>query len=149
MNRNEPRQLTEPKDRMMARQIRDRQWRTLELVAEHNPLYICWWDKAGRHRHADPPPNLLVSSPIDSNQLIDWLKQHPDWTEIGEWSETHYAAPVYITDPGRAALLNREQYDLEPVQGGMVEPGWTCIPAPAMAQKDRPAGDAPGTAGTP
>ena len=128
-NSKTPKELTTPEDRDRARYIRDHQWETLKKAALHNPLYICWWDKAGRHKGHKLPEDLLVTSLIDSNQLLDWLKNHPDWTEIGEWSEERYAAPVYLTDQGREALLNREKYDMEPVRGGLVDPGWICIPA--------------------
>ncbi len=55
-----------------------------------------------------------------------------DWWVIGDWSDQRYAAPVSLTDAGRAALANREQYDLEPVTGGLVEPGWQATPAPRV-----------------
>ena len=47
---------------------------------------------------------------------------------IGEWSQERYASPVFITSDGRAALATRALYDLEPVEGGLVEPGWQAIP---------------------
>ena len=125
----EPKILDEPRDRDMARYVRDRQWETLERIAEHNPLYICWWDKAGRHK-GERPPDLKVCGIPDANELINWLNLHPDWTVTGEWSDERYAAPVWITDAGREALQNRHLYDMEAVEGGMVEPGWQAIPAP-------------------
>ena len=124
----EPKILTDQPAREMARRIRDTQWLALERIAEHNPLYICWWNKDRHHADQGGPDDLLVCGLIDGNELLDWLNAHPDWRVIGEWSEERYAAPVYITDEGRAALANREQYDLEPIVGGLVEPGWEAIP---------------------
>ena len=124
--------LTEDRDREMARYIRDHQWRTLEAIAEHNPLWYCWWDKAGRHRpeRGPRPPDLKVSGLIDGMEILAWLRSHPDWVEIGEWSDERYAAPIHITEAGREALRNRHLYDMEPVTGGLVEPGWQATPAP-------------------
>ena len=113
----EPKWLTEESDRKMARYIRDRQWEMLELIALHNPLYICWWDKAGRYKvKTDTPPDVWSCGLIDGMGTVRWLKAHPDWTQIGEWSDERYAAPVHITDSGRDALANRECYDMEPVR---------------------------------
>ena len=65
---------------------------------------------------------------IDGSELAQWLRSHPDWTEVGEWSDERYAVPIYITEAGREALDNRKQYDLEPVVYGMVELGWQAVP---------------------
>ena len=125
----EPKWLIEERDRKMARHIRDRQWEMLELIALHNPLYICWWDKARRYKvKTDTPPDVWACGLIDGMRMLRWLKAHPDWTQIGEWSDERYAAPVHITDSGRDALANRECYDMEPVEGDLVEPGWRAIP---------------------
>ena len=37
----EPKWLTGESYRKMARYIRDRQWEMLEVIALHNPLYVC------------------------------------------------------------------------------------------------------------
>ena len=125
----EPKWLIEERDRKMARHIRDRQWEMLELIALHNPLYICWWDKAGRYKvKTNTPPDEWACGLITGMEMLHWLEAHPDWTQIGEWSDERYAAPVHITDSGRDALANRERYDMEPVEGGLVEPGWRAIP---------------------
>ena len=131
------RTLTDPAARQMARRMRDRHWEILELIAQHNPLYICWWDKDQRHGRHDPR-NLLVLCLITGSELTAWLRAHPDWTNVGEWEPERCAVPVWITDAGRQALRHREQYDTEPVQGGMVEPGWECIPA---GPEENPQGD--------
>ena len=120
----------DPENRNMARYMRDHQWETLERIALHNPLYICWWDKDGRHKRAkEAPDDLLVHGLITGNELAMWLKSHPDWTEVGEWDDERYAVPVWITDAGREALANRDRYDMEPVWWGLVEPGYHTVPA--------------------
>ena len=125
----EPRALDDQATRKMARHVRDRQWRMLERIAENNPLHICWWDKNRRHRQdEEAPDDLMACSLIVGMEILHWLKAHPEWTTIGEWSEERCAVPVHITDRGLEALANRERYDMEPVEGGLVEPGWKAIP---------------------
>ena len=126
----QPRMLTEDKDRQMARRIRDQQWNILERIARQGPqpLFICWWNKDRRHREPHPE-DLKVCGLIDGMELASWLRSHPDWTEMGEWDKERCAQPVYITDAGRQALGEREKYDLEPVMGGLMEPGWQATPA--------------------
>ena len=124
----EPRLLTDDAARRRARWVRDRQWKALERIAQCNPLYICFWDK-NKHHTAPEPDDLMVCGLIDGMELGHWItKQHPDWVRIAELSSYPCAYPVYITDQGRAALANRAAYDLEPVFGGLVEPGWQAIP---------------------
>ena len=50
-----------------------------------------------------------------------------------EYDEKRDAWPFRLTDAGRAALQDRDRYDMEPVYGGMVEPGWTATPSPKAA----------------
>ena len=133
--------LTSDVSRRTARRTRNRHWQVLEKIAEHDPLWICWWDKAGRHSErslegrwvATHPPDVEVFGLIDGMEFLDWMKVHPDWLEIGEWSDERYATPVRITDAGRAALTDRDKYDMEPVLGGLVEPGFEVVPAPMEA----------------
>ena len=125
-----PKILDSPKHQARARHIRNRQWETLERIADHNPLWICWWDKDRRHKKTDDQPDdLIVHGLITGVELAQWLQSHQDWTVVGDWCEERYAAPVWITDAGRDALANRDRYDMEPVLGGLVEPGWQCTPA--------------------
>lgn len=128
--KEEPRVLTDPEDRQMARDMRDEQWAFAERVAAQGTIWCCWWNKNGHHDTSKPlPDDLHVCGLIDGMELLEWFNQHPDWWIIGEWSDERYAAPVSITDAGRAALAEREKHDMEPVYGGLVEPGWQCIPA--------------------
>ena len=130
MSSQQPKTLTDQASRQQARHIRDNQWRKLERIAEQDPhpLYICWWNKNRHHNRDVSPPDLLVCGLIDGMEMLHWLKAHPEWVVIGEWSDERYAAPVHITDSGLDALSKRERYDLEPVVGGLVEPGWQAIP---------------------
>ncbi|MYD95529.1 MAG: hypothetical protein F4Y02_17990 [Chloroflexi bacterium] len=116
----------------MARRMRDGHWRVLERIAEHDPAYLCPWDKGGMYRD-DRPADVIVCSPLDID-LFTWFKQHEDWTTFGDWDDARCAYPVRVTDAGRAALANRDAYDLEPVHGGLIEPGWTCVPSPQAAR---------------
>lgn len=125
----EPRLLTDQRARDRARYTRDLQWQLLEQISEHNPLYVCWWNKNRHHNEGDIPDDLKVYGYITGMEMLHWLNAHPDWTEIGEWSDERYAAPVFITDAGREALSARSRYDLEPVAWGLVEPGWQAIPS--------------------
>ena len=81
------------------------------------------------------PPDVWVCGLIKGMEILHWLEAHPDWTQIGEWSDERYAVPVHITDSGRDALANRERYDMEPVEGGLVEPGWQVIPLDPSPQR--------------
>jgi hypothetical protein len=130
----QPKKLTSKRHRETARHMRNEQWAFADRVAELGTVWLCWWNK---NRHHDTtkdgalPDDLRVSGLIDGMELLEWLNSHKDWWVIGEWSDERYAAPVSLTPAGRAALANRELYDLEPVTGGLVEPGWICVPAPA------------------
>ena len=124
----EPKILTKVAARRTARHDRNYQWLTLEQIAEHDPLYICWWDKHGRFKNKEVPADTRVCGLISANTILSWLNAHPDWIVIGEWDDERYAAPVWITGAGREALENRHLYDMEPVAGGMIEPGWLCTP---------------------
>ena len=82
------------------------------------------------------PPDLRIFNFIDGLNVLRWLNDHPDWTRIGEWCEERLAAPVWITDAGRAALADREPYDLEPVHWGLDDRGWHSIPAVPLPFSD-------------
>lgn len=130
--KEQPKKLTSPADREMARHMRDWQWGFMERVARQGTVWCCWWDKAGRYRDKDnpPPDDLLVCGLIGAMELLDWMGRHKDWWIVGEWSDARYAAPVSLTAAGKKALAERDRYDMEPVYGGMVEPGWQAVPLP-------------------
>lgn len=126
----QPKKIKSKQQREIARIMRDSQWAFAEKAAKHGTIWVCWWDKDRRHRTEPLPDDLVVHGLISGMELLEWLGSHPDWWKIGEWSDERYAAPVSITEAGRAALAEREKYDMEPVIGGLVEPGWQAVPLP-------------------
>jgi len=124
-----PKKLNTKAHREMARVARNHQWEFADRVAKQGTIWLCWWNKNRRHDYHNHPDDLVVCGLIDGMELLEWLNSHKDWWIIGEWSDERYAAPVSLTDAGRAALAEREKYDMEPVTGGLVEPGWQAIPA--------------------
>lgn len=125
-----PKRLTQKRDREMARRMRDHQWQFMERVAQLRTLWFCVWNKYRREELADEHRAGL----IDGLELLEWIDSHPDWWVKGEWSDERYAFPLQLTDAGRLALTDRAKYDMEPVTGGLVEPGWTAMPAIAKAE---------------
>lgn len=97
----------------------------MERVLRVGLLWFCNWNKNKMAEGADEYRVSLFSG----CDIVDWTNTHPDWFVFGEWNKERYAFPVQLTDAGRAALANRERWDMEDVQGGMVEPGWVCSPA--------------------
>lgn len=125
-----PKRLTSKMWRKIARSMRDMQWEFADLVAKHGTIWVCWWDK--ERRHPEPrPDNVYVTGLIDGCELLEWLRSHRDWWVIGKWRDDRYAAPIRLTPKGRRAIKQRWRYDMEPVTGGMVDPGWIVTPAPA------------------
>ena len=124
---SEPRHLTDDTSRKMARYSRDRQWRFMSRIVDHGTLWFCVWNK----RHLDEKPDEWRDCLISGMEILEWMNRHPDWFVNGEWNDDRYAFPVQLTDAGRAALHERQKYDMEPVFGGLVEPGWQAIPWPA------------------
>ena len=132
MNPIKPKRLTAKRDRAMARRERDSQWAFMERVAREGIVWMCPWDKYGRHKGGD---GVYVFGLLGSNELFHWLDSHKDWWKRGRWSEKRCARSIRITVHGRAALINRGPYDMEPICGGMVEPGWEAIPLPPEASQ--------------
>ena len=125
-----PKRLTKKQDRQFARNQRDDQWEFMERVAREGVVWICPWDKYGRHKNGD---GVYVFGLLGSNEFFHWLETHKDWWKHGRWSDKRCARSIRITEAGRAALLNRELYDMEPIHGGMVEPGYIVTPLPKTA----------------
>ena len=124
-----PKKLTSKRGRAMARAVRDAQWAFMERIAAAGTLWFCNWNK---HRMPEAPDELRCSL-ISGSEIGSWTEAHKDWFVFGEWNETRYAFPVQLTDAGRAALADRARYDMEPVEGGLVEPGWVAVPAARTA----------------
>lgn len=130
-----PKLLTDDRNRAMARRMRDQHWAFMEKVASlaPDPLWWCIWNK-NRHHQGKEAPNQYWSGLIDGMELNEWMHLHRDWWARGEWDASQYAFPVRLTDAGRAAIANRAPYDMEPVTGGLVEPGWEATPLPPEAK---------------
>ena len=109
-----------------ARQIRNTQWRLMERMEERGTLWICPWNKRRLPTQADEFRDGLLGW----MEKGTWFEKHADWFLIGEWNEDRDARPYQLTNAGREALNNRELYDMEPVEGGMVNPGWQATPIP-------------------
>ncbi len=105
----------------------------MERIAEHGTLWFCVWNKRGLPEQADEWRSCLVSG----MELQDWMQTHATWFVCGEWSDDRYAAPVQLTDAGREALKHRDAYDMESVNGGLVEPGWQAIPLSPTVDEDK------------
>jgi len=119
--------LTSYRHRRFARAERDSQWAFMGRVAREEIVWVCPWDNYSRHKDGD---GVYVFGLMGAEEFLSWLHSHKDWWEVGPWVEKRCARSIRITEAGRAALANREQYDMEPVHGGMVEPGWICTPLP-------------------
>jgi hypothetical protein len=78
-----------------------------------------------------PDDKVYVFGLLGCNELFAWLAAHKDWWKHGRWSEKRCARSIRLSDAGRKALANRAQYDMEPIHGGMVEPGYIVTPWPA------------------
>lgn len=77
-----------------------------------------------------PDDRVYVFGLLGSNELFHWLDSHKDWWKRGRWTEKRCARSIRITAAGRRALKNRHLYDMEPIHGGMVEPGYVVVPWP-------------------
>jgi len=108
-----------------ARHARDDQWRFMERVALFGVLWWCIWNKNGRLEREDEERDCLISG----MERQEWMQAHSDWWIVGEWDEERYARPVRLTAAGQFALANRHLYDMEPVTGGLIDPGWSAVPA--------------------
>lgn len=112
--------------RQRARAIRNRQWRFMERVALHAPLWFCAWNKERR----PTSPDEMRSGLLTGMALLRWQQAHADWFVIGAWDALRDAEPIWLTPLGHQALQDRARYDMEPVEGGLIEPGWVAIPLP-------------------
>ena len=130
-----PKRLTDRTMRMIARRERDGQWEFMERVAREGIVWMCPWDKYGRHKNGD---GVYVFGLLGSNEFYHWLDSHKDWWIRGRWSEKRCARSIRITDAGRKALKNREKYDMELIFGGMVEPGYVVMPCHISEAPFRP-----------
>lgn len=122
--------LVDEASRQRARAIRDRQWSFMERLAREGTVHVCTWNKYRQEERRDELRLCLLSG----NELLGRIDAHRDWFVIGPQNQERWTNPVSLSDAGRIALDNRHRYDLEPVRGGLVEPGWEAIPALATAE---------------
>ena len=128
----EPKKLTDKFNRDDARRMRNRQWIFMERMRDEGGVWFCPWDKYGKHK--DSNDGVFVDGLIGWG-INDWVRQHRDWYKRGRWNEKRCAVRYRLTDNGLAALENWQDYDMEPVFGGLVEPGWQAIPTPLIKNK--------------
>lgn len=128
----EPKKLRDKSSRKMARNMRNQHWLFMEKIAEHGVVWFCPWDKFGKHKN--PGANEVVDG-LTGWGILEWTGRHKDWFKWGSWSYDRCARPVRLTPAGIAALENWHRYDMEPVYGGLVEPGWQAIPTPLVRQE--------------
>lgn len=132
MSLRKPKRLTSKRDRENARRARDMQWDFMDRVAAHGTVWACWWNKNRHHEQKtlyNEAGDLAVFCLFGGMEFLEWLNSHKDWWQIGDWSDERYAAPVSLTEAGKAALKEREKYDMELVTGGLVEPGFCVLPS--------------------
>jgi hypothetical protein len=129
-----PRRLIDRMSRIRARCERDSQWEFMERVALEGIVWICPWDKYKRH----DGDGVHVFGLLGSNEFYHWLDSHKDWWRHGRWSDKRCARSIRLTQVGREALANRGLYDMEPICGGMVEPGYIVTPWPRKKTVIRP-----------
>lgn len=121
---SEPRKLTDHNGRERARLVRDRQWRFMEKAAKFGTVWHIAYT-----RWREPKEDEEHVAYLGHEELYGWFREkHPDWLIVGAFDEQRKGYPVTLSAAGYAALENREQYDMEPVFGGLVEPGWQAIP---------------------
>jgi hypothetical protein len=130
--RLKPKRLSTYRWRMTARRMRDSQWLFMERAVARGTLWFCTWNRSRR----EEKPDEIRCSLIGGDTYSQWIRCHPDWFVVGEWDHAREAFPVQVTDAGRAALADRAPYDHEPIEGGMVDPGWDAIPFPPRKRRN-------------
>ena len=159
-----PKRLTDRQSRMRARLERDMQWEFMKRVARQGVVWICPWDKYRRHgprcanvgcrsrifgavgKHWQcfgcntvmrkiPDDGVYVCGLMGANEFLTWIQSHTDWWKRGPWSAKRCARSIRITAAGRKALRQRHLYDMEPIYGGMVQPGYVVTPWPKTEKK--------------
>ena len=124
-----PKRLTKKFDRDDARRMRNKHWLFMEKLRDNGGIWFCPWDKYGKHK--DGKDGVEVDGLIGWG-ILDWVRKHRDWFKRGRWSDKRCAVRYRLTGAGLIALEHWQQYDMEDVEGGLVEPGWICTPTPLM-----------------
>jgi len=99
----------------------------MERIFECRVLWYCCWNK----RHLPEAQDEMRDDLMSGMDILDWIRKHRRWFLKGKWNEERYAFPIRLTRLGKEAMFKRErQYDMEPIHGGLVEPGFIVVPAP-------------------
>jgi hypothetical protein len=121
-----PRRRTDKSARAQARNIRDYHWEIMEKIAENGALRVCLWDK----KRLEQQPDEVRMGLISGMEWMNWVNRHRGWFQISRaYDDARDTRLMKLTEAGRRALRNRVRYDMEPVEGGLVEPGWVAVPA--------------------
>jgi hypothetical protein len=119
-----PRKLTSRRDREMGRRIRNFHWKFMERLQREGTIHVCVWNKYGLEERQ----NELMLDMVSGCELLEWMSDHRDWFIIGKQDEARWTNPIALTEVGKLALSERKKYDMEPVKGGLFEPGFEVIP---------------------
>lgn len=122
----QPKKLMDEHWRTWARTVRDSHWAFMERLKKEGTVHVCAWNKYDQ----EELPHELRLSLIGGEELMEWFRAHQDWFEIGDQDEERWTSPISLTGPGLKALTEKEKYDMEPVYGGLVSPGFQSIPLP-------------------
>lgn len=120
-----PKMLRDRGTRETARYIRDRQWSLMERMV-NAPLRVCLWDK----KRLTAEPGEVRFCLISGMEFMNWVRSHRRWFVVGRKHDERDAFVMKLTKAGRWAFRHKKRYDMAPVEGGLVEPGWVAIPAP-------------------
>ncbi len=120
-----PKRLTNKSSRDMARRVRDYHWEIMEKIAANGALRVCLWDK----KRLEEQPGEVRMGLISGMEWMNWVRRHRNWFVVSRKHDERDAFVMKLTTAGRQALRDRAKYDMEPVEGGLVEPGWIAVPS--------------------
>lgn len=119
----QPRRLNDRFSRQIARRTRDGQWDLMRRLARQGIVHICTWNKKRRPEGRNEIRYCLMGWFEDAA----FIRAHRNWFGRGPWDDARDTFPMWLTPAGRAALKGLPD-DRKPVFGGLVEPGYQCIP---------------------
>ena len=124
--------LTSRFDRERARRTREMQWRFMERVFEWRELWFSPWNKDRR----DEAPDEWRACLMTGMEILGWIRSHRTWFHFGRWNEDRAARPIRLTAEGKRAVFERpREADMEPIHGGLVEPGYIVRPLPPRSRR--------------
>jgi hypothetical protein len=118
-----PRRLNDKLSRQIARRVRDGHWEFMAKLARFGVVHVCTWNKARRKEGR----NEMRCGLLDWFEYAAFIRAHRAWFGQGPWDTRRDTFPMWLTPAGRQALATRPD-DSNPVFGGLVEPGYQCIP---------------------